>query len=238
MESKDLSDNSLILQNPKVTVDTVIFSIREGQLYVLLVKRCNAPFKGEWSLVGGYINPEKDLDIEATAKRKLEEKTGVKISYLEQFGTIGNEARDPRGWSVTVVYFALIDSTDIELKVGANIADIKWSLIKNDSVSETLAFDHAKILSYSIERLRNKVLYTSLPAYLMPQEFTLGELQKVYEVILGKELDDKSFRRRMISADILEETSKMRRISKKPAKLYRLKGYDTYFFMRNIEGAS
>lgn len=223
---------------PNMAVDTVIFSVRNGKLYVLTVKRSNHPFKDKWSLVGGYVDLDNDKNLEATAKRKLKEKTGVKTPYLEQFETIGNKTRDPRGWAVTVVYFALIDSNRIELKLGKGASEIKWSLVKNGKVIDKLAFDHDEILKRCTERLRNKVLYTTLPAYLMPNEFTLGDLQDVYEVILNKELDHKSFRRRILSAEVLEETEKTVHKAKKPAKLYKLKDDHTHFFLRNIEAAN
>jgi ADP-ribose pyrophosphatase YjhB (NUDIX family) len=223
---------------PSTSVDTVIFTVMEGDLHVLLVKRAEYPFKDFWALVGGFIDLEEDENIETTAKRKLEEKTGVKTPYLEQFGTIGNKIRDPRGWSVTTIYFALIPSHNIQLKAGKAASDIRWSKVKNGKVKEKLAFDHAKILEECTERLRSKVLYTSLPVHLMPEDFTLGELQKVYETIIGKKIDHKSFRRRIMSADILEETAEMRHESGRPAQLYKLKkNHGTHFFLRNIEGA-
>lgn len=223
---------------PNVAIDTVIFSIRQGQLYVLTVKRSNYPFKDQWSLVGGYVDLEHDKNLEDTAKRKLMEKTGIEAPYLEQFETIGNHTRDPRGWAVTVVYFALIDSSTIELKPGKSAHEIKWSLVQEGQIADKLAFDHDEILKRCTERLRNKVLYTTLPAYLMPNEFTLGDLQNVYETILNKKIDHKSFRRRILGADILEETGETRHSAKKPAKLYRLKDSHTHFFQRTIEAAN
>jgi len=225
-----------IFDRPSTSVDTVIFTVFDGQLQVLIVKRTNYPFKNQWALVGVFIDLENDETLEDTAKRKLEEKTGVKTPYLEQCFTIGNKQRDPRGWSVTTVYFALLPHNKIQLMKGAN--EIKWSPIMNNQVQELLAFDHTEILRQAIERLRNKVLYTSLPAYLMAEKFTLGDLQKVYEIILHRPLETKSFRRRIAKADILEETTEMRQDAKRPAKLYRLKkDINTYFFLRTIEGA-
>ncbi|BAQ64898.1 NrtR DNA-binding winged helix domain-containing protein [Geminocystis sp. NIES-3709] len=227
-----------IFDRPSTSVDTVIFTVFAQQLQVLLVKRANYPFKNQWTLVGGFIDLDNDHTLEDTARRKLEEKTGVKTPYLEQCFTIGNKQRDPRGWSVTTVYFALLPYHNITLTAGKGAIDIKWSPIIKDQVLESLAFDHSEILRLAIERLRNKVLYTSLPAYLMSEKFTLGDLQKVYEVILDRILETKSFRRRIAKADILEETTEMRQDAKRPAKLYRLKdNIDTYFFLRNIEGA-
>ncbi len=228
-----------VFASPITSVDTVIFTVIEGYLHVLTVKREEHPFKDCWALVGGFIDIHKDIDLEATAKRKLEEKTGVQTPYLEQFGTIGNKTRDPRGWSVTTVYFALIPNHTIELRPGKGAVDIKWSKVHEGNITEKLAFDHSELLFQCAERLRSKVLYTSLPIHLMPDDFTLGELQKVYEMILGKKIDHKSFRRRILSADILTETGKMRHEGKRPAHLYRLKdNSNTHFFVRNIEGAS
>ncbi len=239
-EQEFLADyNSQDFDRPNTSVDTVIFTVFDHQLQVLIVKRDDYPYKHEWSLVGGFIDLANDLTLEDTAKRKLTEKTGVTTPYLEQCLTIGNQTRDPRGWSVSTVYFALLPYEKITLKAGKGAIDIKWSAIENDRVSENLAFDHAEILRLTVERLRNKVLYTSLPAYLMPDLFTMRDLQTVYEVILDRKLEVKSFRRRLAKADILEETNKTRQDSKRPSKLYRLKpDVSTYFFLRNIEGAT
>jgi len=227
-----------VFERPSTSVDTAIFTVLDNHLHVLTVKRAEYPFKDLWSLVGGFIDLQKDTDLESTAKRKLEEKTGVKTPYLEQFGTIGNKKRDPRGWSVTTVYFALIPCHEVQLRSGKGVTDIKWSKVVAGRVKDKLAFDHAEILAKCTERLRGKVLYTSLPVHLMPTDFTLGELQKVYEIILDKKVDHKSFRRRILSADILEETDKMRHDGRRPAHLYRLKKrHRTHFFVRNIEGA-
>lgn len=224
---------------PSTSVDTVIFTVLDESLHVLTVKRAEHPFKDQWSLVGGYIDLQNDLDLEATAKRKLEEKTSVKTPYLEQFATIGNKNRDPRGWSVTTIYFALLPCHEVKLQSGKGTVDTKWSKVTDGKVKDKLAFDHADILEKCTERLRSKVLYTSLPVYLMPEDFTLGELQKVYEIILDKKIDHKSFRRRILSTDILEETKDLRHDGKRPAQLYRQKGSrQTHFFVRNIEGAA
>lgn len=226
-------------KRPNTTVDVVIFTIINKQLYVLTVKRSEEPFKEIWSLVGGYVDIEKDKNLAATAKRKLQEKTGVHMPYLEQFETIGNATRDPRGWSITTVYFALISSEEIELKTGKGTNDVKWSKIEKGKVEELLAFDHTEILQRCTQRLRNKVLYTSLPIHLMPNEFTLTELQKVYEIILGKDIEHKSFRRRILGADILEETENKKYEGRRPAQLYRVKeGHNTHFFIRNLESAT
>lgn len=229
--------NADLFERPNASVDTVIYTIIENTLQVLLVKREHHPFKGLWSLVGGYIDLDNDKDLYSTARRKLEEKTGVKTPYLEQFYTIGNKTRDPRGWSVTTVYFALIPAVDITLKAGKGASDIKWSPVDNGDVLDRLAFDHRQILKDCTERLRRKVLYTSLPLYLMGDEFTLVDLQTVYEIILGYKIEHKSFRRRILGADLVYETGRMKETGRRPAMLYRKKeSAETYFFLRNLEG--
>lgn len=245
MKKNEISENEFLrdydpseFDRPNTSVDTVIFTVLNDALHVLTSKRAEHPFKEHWSLIGGFIDLEKDKDLEATAMRKLEEKTGVKAPYLEQFGTIGNKSRDPRGWSITTIYFALIPSEGLKLKLGKGTADIKWSKLIGGKVKDKLAFDHKEILRKCTERLRSKVLYTSLPAYLMPPKFTLGELQKIYEIILEKKIDHKSFRRRILSVNILEPTKEMRNEGKRPAQLYQLKKtYKPHLFLRNIEGA-
>ncbi len=241
LSEKDFLSNydPKIFEKPNTSVDTVIFTVINSDLYVLIMKRAEHPFKDFWSLIGGFIDLQLDETMEDTAKRKLEEKTGVKTPYLEQFGTIGNKMRDPRGWSVTTVYFALIPCQDIKLQAGKGAIDIKWTKVKNGLIEESLAFDHSEILSKCYERLRSKVLYTSLPLYLMPKDFTLGELQKTYEIIIAKKIDHKSFRRRITAADILEENGEMRHEAGRPAVLYRIKDPNRpHFFIRNIEGAT
>jgi 8-oxo-dGTP diphosphatase len=225
---------------PNVSVDASIFTIIDEEVHVLLIKRENHPFKDFWSLVGGYVDIEQDYDIETTAKRKLKEKTGVDTPYLEQLGAFGNNNRDPRFWSVTISYFALIPHNNIKINTGSGAIDIKWSKVKKGKVKDELAFDHKLILEKASERLRKKVLYTSLPVFLMPQYFTLRELQSVYETILNKKIDSKSFRRRIINADIIEEIGTFSQPSEgRPAKLYRKSEVDkAHFFLRNIEGAS
>lgn len=225
-----------IFQRPNAFVDTVIFTVLGARLRVLTVRRAHPPFKGQWSLVGGFIDVNQDKDIEATAKRKLEEKTGVKTPYLEQYGSVGNAKRDPRGWSVTSIYFALIPHHKVQLQLGEEAIDIKWSEVFNKKVKKQLAFDHAEILRGCVERLRSKVLYTSLPVHLMPKDFTLRKLQTVYETILDQKLEHKSFRRRVLAAHILKETGEISHERGRPATLYRSRTQKTHFFIRNIEG--
>jgi len=222
---------------PLTSVDMTIFTIENETLKVLLVKRAQFPAKGEWALPGGFINLKTDQSLNDTVSRKLEEKTGVNISHLEQVATYGNAKRDPRGWSVTIAYMALISNKNITLMTDESSEEVVWLPIDEIKKEYQLAFDHNSILEDSYQRLRNKVQYTSLPINLLPKTFTLSELQKTFELILGYAIEKKSFRRRLLAANIIEETGEMRVGSNRPAKLYRANDDGKeHLFQRNIEG--
>lgn len=223
---------------PLTSVDMGIFSLRNNELCVLLIKRSNFPAKGKWALPGGFINLNRDKNLDETAHRKLKEKTGVCSPYLEQIGSFGSKKRDPRGWSVTIAYLALIASEDINLSLSDTTEDIAWVPIDEAKDKYKLAFDHNDILSTCHERLKSKVLYTSLPVNLLPSEFTLGDLQSTFEIILDTDIEKKSFRKRMLDSGCIEETGNVRRGSNRPAKLYKTSlNNEQFFFTRIIEGS-
>ena len=199
----------------QVTVDIVIFTIQQGVLKVLLVKRRIDPFIGQFAIPGGFVL--EDEDLEQAAVRELREETGVSDVYLEQLYSFGNPDRDPRGRVVTIAYFALI-SADRKLKAGTDAAEAAWYPMDD---LPPLAFDHATILNYALERLRNKLEYTTVGFQLLPEKFTLTELQEVYAAILGKELDKRNFRRKMSVLKILKPLPEYRRGGQRPAQLYR-----------------
>jgi 8-oxo-dGTP diphosphatase len=230
-------------KTPLVTVDIAIFTVRDDALAVLLVQRPPAPddpFPGEWALPGGFIDIDRDADLLACARRKLKEKTGVISPYLEQLGAWGSRKRDPRGWSVTQVYFALMPSDAMELRAGANAADIRWARIEDgaNGVGERLAFDHTGLLGAALDRLRGKVEYTSLPAFLLPEEFTLSELQRAYEIVLGRPLEKSAFRTRVSDAGLVERLPRKRHTTNRPAQLYRLKERTPVYFPRTFSPRS
>ena len=213
-------------ERPLTGVDLVIFTVREERLQVLLAQRPDAPhepFPGRWALPGGFVDVAQDKDLEACARRKLEEKTGVASPYLEQLGSWGSLERDPRGWSATHVYFALMPSEGVELRAGGHAADARWHPVHGHGVREKLAFDHAEILAAALERLRSKVEYTSLPAFLLPEEFTLSELQHAYEIVLDRPINKGGFRRRVADAGLVVEVPRQKSGPTRPAQLYRLK---------------
>jgi 8-oxo-dGTP diphosphatase len=225
------------IDRPLATVDVAIFAVLGAGLHVLLVKRPtdrDEPFPSVWALPGGYVDVAQDASLEACALRKLREKTGVRSPYLEQVGTWGGPRRDPRGWTLTCVYFALIASEGVAIAAGGNAEDARWHLVQAEGVAERLAFDHAALLAAAVRRLRNKVEYTSLPAFLLPKAFTLTELQATYETVLGRALDKSAFRTRMLAADAVEPTGEIRSGSNRPAQLYRLKDRTPVFFPRTF----
>lgn len=220
---------------PLMTVDMAIFSIRANRLQILLIRRANYPQKGEWALPGGFINLVTDANLLATAHRKLFEKTGITSPYLEQVATVGNAIRDPRGWSVTALYFALIDFTAFAEQESQRLEHCEWIDIKQVKTMQ-LAFDHKLLLDMALDRLINKTRYTALPVSLLPERFTLTELQQIYEIILAQSLDKKAFRRRMIEAGAVIETGHSKVVGKRSAQLYRF-NQDSFDFMfpRSLE---
>lgn len=236
MVHRSIAESSGVANFPRplTTVDIVIFTVLDDQLQVLLVKRPDdlaEPFPGAWALPGGFVDVQKDVSLESCARRKLLEKTSVKSPYLEQLGSWGSATRDPRGWSATHAWFALIRSESVKLQEGGNVASVRWHRVDTISRRKKMAFDHFAILEAAVERLRAKVEYTSLPAYLLPEPFTLPQLQRMYEVVLGRPIDKSGFRTRALSADFLEERGFMDVGAPRPAMGYRIRehGQLTYF---------
>lgn len=205
-------------EKPSVTVDVVVFTLADNELRVLLVQRKYRPYAGMWAIPGGFIHLSESLD--AAARRELREETGVTDVYLEQLYTFGDPDRDPRTRVITVAYFALVSFPAVTLPDPTeDAAAAAWFPM---NALPSLAFDHQEILDYALTRLRYKLEYTLVGFELLPDTFTLSELQHAYEIILGEALDKRNFRRKILSADIIEETGKMQKEGEgRPAKLYR-----------------
>lgn len=204
------------------SVDVVLLTLRGGGLAVALLERDHPPFAGVPALPGGYIHPQADRDAEAAARRVLRDKTGIESPYLEQLATFSGQARDPRGWSLSVAYYALVPSALVVAPDGGAL-----SLVAVDRLAG-LPFDHERIVAAAVARVRAKSSYSSLPVHLCGEAFTLPQLQAVYEAVLGEPINKVSFRRKMDELDMLEpipgafESGGAHR----PAQLYRLKrGY-------------
>lgn len=206
-------------ERPSVTVDVIIFSLRDGRLQVLLVQRKHWPYADHWAIPGGFVNMDESL--EAAARRELLEETGVHDLYMEQLYTFGEPIRDPRTRVISVAYFALIRSEEQTLLVSDESNDVCWFPV--DELPPTLAFDHDKIMRFALDRLRSKLEYTTLAFQLLPTEFTLPKLKRIYEEILGEKLDKANFYRKLRDSDLLEDTGKTREGRGRPARLYRFR---------------
>jgi len=217
-----------------VMVDAALLTFHEGQLQILLVKRSNHPDIGKWSLPGGFVDPVRDKSLEDAVNRKLLEKTGVAPPYVEQLMTIGNGSRDKRGWSVTVCYTALIAHQKCAAGIDT-VSDARWVGV-DELEAVDLAFDHRVVIAQARERLKQKALYSIVPAYALPEKFTLPELQRIHEILIGKALQKKSFRRRIEQADLLLDTGLKRTERGRPATLYKMRARSGRFtFVRNLE---
>lgn len=275
LEAYDVSQ----FERPSVTVDMLVFTVMDEleenyrklspkSLKILLVKRGEHPYIGQWALPGGFVVPGESL--EEAARRELRTETNVDDIYLEQLYTWGDAGRDPRTWVISTSYMALVDSSSLQLQAGDDADEAEWYRIEDRWVKETktatidgsitekwlelrlvheseelsatikitktvtgrtvretreivetnnIAFDHAKIIQYALERLRNKIEYTDIAFALMPELFTLSDLQQVYEVILGRELLAAAFRRKV--ADKVLETNQYRKhAGHRPSKYF------------------
>ncbi len=202
---------------PSVTVDVVIVTLRGEELQVLLIKRDLAPYKGRWAIPGGFV--QLDESLESAARRELNEETGVADVYLEQLYTFGDPGRDPRGRVISVAYIALVPAP-LSVEAGSDAREARWWPLAK---LPALAFDHDQILQYALTRLRYKIEYSAVGFRLMPATFTLSELQRAYEIILGEPLDKRNFRRRIMEAEVIEPTDDLRTGDGRPARLYRFR---------------
>ncbi len=211
-----------------VATDIVVFTIRADTLNVLLIERAGQPFKGSWALPGGFLNNDEGLD--QCAARELAEETGVGDVYLEQLASFGDPGRDPRGGVVSVAYFALVPADEHALRAASDAASARWFAF--DDLPE-LAFDHAVILHAAHARLKAKLDYSTIAFCLLPAEFTLSNLQTVYEIIKAETLDKRNFRKWVLALDVLQETGEKRvEGAHRPAMLYREKNPGTIKIIR------
>ncbi len=207
-----------------ISVDTVVLRLYKGRLQVLTGPALHPNAGHNHALPAGRIAPDSDHTLEQTARRHIGRLTKAPVSWLEQVETIGNDQRDSRGWSLTVVYFALVRSPEDGNNCREEIDEARWFDIPADCNAKlpVLAYDHQKLLQAAISRLRNKCQYTTIPLYLLPVTFTLADIREVFESLLGKAPPTRSLRNRFLSGTILKETGEKRHGSNRPATLYRI----------------
>ena len=219
MKIQNTKDKNNMIIGPAVAVDTLIFTIRKDKLMVLLIEIGSGPYKNKWALPGGLVQIDETLD--ETAKNVLKKKAGIKGIYMEQLYTFSDIDRDVRGRMISVAYFALVNSDKLNLKTMDYYSDIDWVEVNK---LPSMAFDHKKIIEYGLDRLRSKIDYSNIVYGLLPKEFTLTQLQRIYEIVLNKSIDKRNFRKQILKFDLLEETGKEQSgVKNRPAKLYKFK---------------
>lgn len=205
-------------ESPYVAADTAVFTVENESFKVLLIKRANAPFKGQWALPGVFLL--KHESAASAAVRALKEKTGVSVSYLEQLYTFDSNHRDPRGHVISIAYIMLVLLEKLTIK---NISSTAFFSVNK---LPPLAFDHKTIIQYAVSRLRAKLEYTNAVYSLLPKYFTLSQLQTIYEIILEQKLDKRNFRKKFLSLKLIKPTRKyLQGGRQRPAALYEFISY-------------
>lgn len=202
---------------PALTVDNVIFTFDERILKVLLINRKNDPFKGEWALPGGYVNIDESL--EDAARRELMEETGIRNAFIEQFFTFGDVDRDPRGRVLSVGFFALVKIDEVDLKPDTDAGDVQWFPAYE---LPDLAFDHTLIIDRALDMLKLKVKMQPVGFELLPDKFSLSDLQRLVEAVLDEQLDKRNFRKKVLNMDVLSQSdTKVPNMATRAATLYK-----------------
>ncbi|MCK5289638.1 MAG: NUDIX hydrolase [Candidatus Aenigmarchaeota archaeon] len=217
-EENETNYDASKFEKPSVTVDLVVFTIRNDQLYILLIKRGIWPFKDCYALPGGFVRMDEKL--KQTAIRELFEETSIKDVYLKQVHTFSDVDRDPRTRVITVAYLALINSENVTLSADTDAKEAKWFAMTN---LPKLAFDHNRIIDYVYRDLRLNTDNYSMISRFLGEKFTLTQMQKAVEAIHNHLVDKRNFRKKILSLDILHELDEVSRETFRPAKLYSLK---------------
>lgn len=213
---KETNTHTYDYPRPALTVDCVVFGLDAEALQVLLIQRDLPPFAGQWALPGGFV--QIDESLEAAARRELHEETGIKNVFLEQLFTYGDLHRDPRERVVTVAYYALVKLSDHSIQAATDARSADWFPAHKPP---ELAFDHDDILATAIGRLRNKVAYEPIGFELLPRKFTLRQLQHLYETVLGRSIDKRNFRKKILGMNLLIDLNETEtNVAHRAARLY------------------
>ncbi len=211
-----------------VSVDCLVFGYENGQLRILLIQRNKPPFEGKWAIPGGFV--EKEETLLAAAERELAEETGIKKVYLEQYGVFDELARDPRGRVLSTAFLALVKPTVFKLVASSDAMDAAWFLIDE---LPSLAFDHAEILKKGLDRLRSDLLRRPIGLELLDSQFTVGQLQALYETVLNREFDTSNFRKKILSLGLLVATEQYEKdVAHRAARLY---SFDRKIYKKLLE---
>lgn len=205
-------------QNINLTVDAVVFGYEPvPRISILLIKRKNEPFKDRWAIPGGFV--ENDESLEEAVCRELKEETGVEIGYLEQLFTFGKPDRDPRHRIVSVAYFGLVRPETYKISASSDAKEVGWFDINK---LPRLAFDHKEILEVAIKRLRAKITYEPIGFELLDERFPFSDLENLYTALLGRAIDRRNFRKKILSFGMLDELDeKVSKGAGRPANLFK-----------------
>ena len=213
---------------PFTRVEIAALSVFDGVFSVLLGLRGKAPDAQKWALPGGVVRIDLDQNLEAAAHRVAHERLGVQVNYLRQQCAVGGRARDPRApWAISIVYRVLTRVDSFEPKIGKRLDALLWVPVDKAIAHKELAFDHNEIIQRVVDDIRREIASLDLPFEFLPEQFSLPELQKTCETLLGRPLDKSSFRRRLDDRDVLEPVpGAQRKGANRPAQLFRQKMAD------------
>lgn len=193
----------MAFQNIKISVDAVVFGYTsQDGLSILLIQRMLPPFEGEWALPGGLVRDDESL--ETAVERELQEETGISINYLEQLYSFGQPERDPRNRVISIAYYGLVKPNAFRLNASTDASDAKWF---NVNEYPPLAFDHQEIFLKALERLQGKITYEPIGFELLDKKFPFSELEKLYSTVLGRPVDRRNFKKKILKFGFLEETN-------------------------------
>lgn len=209
--------NTKFADHPLVAVDTVVLSIAEGKLKVLLLQVNSGPYDGKWALLGGLLKNKEDTDT--AAKRVLNQKANIKASHLEQLYTFGKVDRDVRGHVVSVAYFLIVSRPeDLAILLQGHYSNWGWKPVDK---LPPMAFDHKEIVKMAVKRIGDKLNYSTIAYALLPEKFTLTEMQTVYEIVWDKKIDKRNFRKKILQLEIIEKVGKVKQGAFRPAEMYK-----------------
>ena len=217
-------------QDIKVSIDAVVFGYTASEgLSILLIKRGIEPFKNSWALPGGLILNEESIEV--AVQRELREETGIQINYLEQLYTFGTPERDPRNRVISIAYYGLVRPDGFNLKASTDANDAKWF---NINALPDLAFDHIDIINMAIKRLKGKVIYEPIGVELLEKRFPFSDLEKLYSTLLGRPVDRRNFKKKIMKFGFLEETNEKQSLTGagRPGNLFQF-NEQKYFQLKN-----